>query len=256
MDWSRAKSILILTFVVLNLFLATQLIQSMRQKPKIVNTNQVTEQQVSQLLKENKIQYVTNDNPYPNQVEVYQAEITQLDSPWKQNEEGIFVKTYSPAHSFKNDQELNQFLQSEIPFFSDYQLESRSSKKIIFLQRVNDQLIYDGKIEVHLSSPGKIQSIRVIHYSLKKLSPVKLIDPTIALYRLITNWGPPENTVISEAELGYRAKAYIGPGEAYILIPYWRFKSGQVAVYINATQRGLNEDVEVTELQNDNKGTK
>lgn len=256
MDWSRAKSILILTFVVLNLFLATQLTQSMRQKSEILNTNQVTEQQVNQLLKENKLQYITNDTPYPNQIEAYQAEITHLDPPWKQDEEGGYIKTFSPAHSYKNNQELNQFLLREIPFFADYQLTSSSPKKMIYLQRVNGRLIYDGKIEVNLTSPGKIQSIRVVHYSLKKLSPVKLIEPTIALYRLITNWGPPKNTVISEAELGYRAKAFTSPDEDYILIPYWRFKAGQVSVFINATQRGLSEDVEVTDSQIDNKGTK
>jgi len=257
MDWSRAKTILILAFVVLNLFLGSQLSQSMRQKSEILHTSKVTEQQVNQLLKENQIQYVTKDKPYPDQIGAYQAAITSLHPEWKQDEEGGHIKNYSPAHPYKNRQDLERFLKREIPFFTDYRFESSSSKKIVYLQHDdNGRPIFDGKVEVNLASPGRIGSIRVVHYTLTQLQAVKLIDPYSALYRLITNWGPQKNSIITEPNLGYRAKAYTSR-EDYILIPYWRFKVGQVPVYINATQRGLSEDVETApDTQTDSKGTK
>ncbi len=260
MDWSRAKTILIVAFVILDLFLAAQLNQMMQQKSQYVEANNITDQQIRSLLKDAQITLTAPKPEYPPQIDFYKATITAMEG-WQKDEQGGSVKNFSVPVSFKSDKDLERLLSEQIPFFHEYrrsEYDTVPGKTIVFLQTRQGHTIFDGRIEVNLAGNRKIESIRVVHYQLKDPSAVKLISFNTALLRLIDSGETNKNTAITSAQLGYRAKTYPTASDEFVLIPYWRFQVGSETMYVNAMNRGSNDDVEVvpSERQIESKGKK
>jgi regulatory protein YycI of two-component signal transduction system YycFG len=260
MDWSRAKTILIIAFVILDLFLASQLNQMMQQKSQYVKANNITDQQIRSLLKDAQITLTAPKPENLPKVDFYKATITAMEG-WQKDEQGGSIKNYPVPRSFRNDKELEHLLSEQIPFFHEYRrsvYDTVPNKKIVFLQTSQGHTIFDGRIEVNLADNRKVESIRVVHYQLKEPSAVKLISFNTALFRLINSGETNKNTTITSAELGYRAKTYPTASDEFVLIPYWRFRVGNETLYVNAMNRGSNDDVEVvpSERQIENKGKK
>ncbi|SEM82196.1 two-component system regulatory protein YycI [Lihuaxuella thermophila] len=260
MDWSRAKTILIIAFVILDLFLASQLNEMMQQKSQYVKANHITDQQINSLLKDAQVKLTASKPDNLSQINFYKATIHAM-AGWQKDEQGGSVKNFPVPLSYQNDQDLERLLKEQIPFFHEYRrsaYDSVPNKKIVFLQTSRGHTIFDGRIEVNLAGSRKVESIRVVHYQLKNPSAVKLISFNTALFRLINSGETNKNTAITSAELGYRAKTYPTASDEFVLIPYWRFRVGNETLYVNAMNRGSNDDVEVvpSEKQIENKGKK
>jgi regulatory protein YycI of two-component signal transduction system YycFG len=245
MDWSRAKTILILAFLVLDLFLAGQLIQMMQQKQEYTQNTPVTQQEIDKQLKAHHLILTAAIPKAPDQIYPYQATVTTtLDGNWERDGKA-FVKTFATPPSFKSRDELDNLLKAEVPFFNDYQYQPNhpdSGSKRIYLQYAGGHPIFDARLEVTVKPKNRIASIRVVHYSLKELSsPVNLAPVNNALYRFITSGELGKKSTITEMKLGYYAK-YPNASDNFILIPYWRFRVKNDYFYVNATQRGLSEE--------------
>ncbi|MBA4494079.1 two-component system regulatory protein YycI [Paenactinomyces guangxiensis] len=258
MDWSRAKTILIIAFILFDLYLAVQLGQMMQQKSHLLQSDKINEQQISHLLKANQIELAAPKPKDIGQTDAFKANITRMPQSegWEQDEKGGYVKKFSVLPSYKNMNGLEQILNSQIKVFRDFHFSEKDSttNKIVFLQWHKGKPIFDGRLEVRVLK-GKIQSIRIVHFELKEPSSVKLISFSNALYNLIVSGKLEKNSKITAAELGYKARTYAVDNGDSILIPYWRFYAGNKSLDVNA--QGLNEDVEATpQQQNEDKGKK
>jgi regulatory protein YycI of two-component signal transduction system YycFG len=251
MDWSRAKTILIIAFLMLDLFLAGQLIQMMQQKSEYAQNTPVTEQDIDRLLKTNHLRLMAAIPAAPYQIVAYQATVTTLGGDWKRDEKGRFVKTFDTPPSFKSQGELDNLLKKEVgSIFNDYRpIYPNDGSKRIYLQYAENRPIFDARLEVTVTPENRVASIRVVHYSLKELSSlVNLAPVNNALYRFITSGEVGKNSTISEMKLGYRAK-YPNTSGNFILIPYWQFRVKNDYFFVNATQRGLSEEIEKVPLK-------
>lgn len=248
MDWSRAKTILIVTFIIFDLFLGAQLSETMQQKSMVAKTNKMTDQQVNTLLKTNQIQLKAPKPADLSQMHAYNATITPMDGWNRDYETGGYKKTLNLSYTHQH--ELKELLNKQIPFFEEYRLDQAlsSGNKIVYLQMKNEKPIFDGKIEIHVAK-GMIESVRVVHYDLKETTPINLISFNNALVRIVTNEEIQKNSSITQVELGYRAKAYRNASQDFILFPYWRFHTENQILDLNATILGVNENVETVSLE-------
>lgn len=234
MDWSRAKTIFILSFLILDLFLAAQLHQMMEKKSRYLESNRINEEQIHDLLETNHIRLAV---PFPKQnknIPVLQASISSLGN-WNHNAKWTYSKNFPKGIPFRNEKELLKILKQQVPFFADYRFAQHQSNanKRVYLQKQNDYAIFDGKLICHIKN-GRIEAIDVLHFQKKKEVPVEFISFNNALANLIMSGKLPKNSTITSVELGYRSPYYTNPQEV-ILAPVWRVRVNQNYYYINAT---------------------
>lgn len=257
MDWSRAKSILIATFFILDLFLGLQLSQMMQTQSKIIREDQINRKQIEQLLDQVQVSAQLDQleqKDFPGQLNVYKAVISELGNPWVKEKQGSYIQTFSPGLAFKDEQDLERILKQQIPFFSDFRYSKAlsSDKERIYIQVIDQTPLFNGKVEVHLNGK-QIEAIRVLHFDqLEKLSSVSVVNVRTALYRLITNWEFKSNAMVNDANTAYRSKLYNSVNNEHILIPYWYFEVGSDYLFIQATNRGQNEGVEKIPIKQGN----
>lgn len=257
MDWSRAKSILIATFFILDLFLGLQLSQMMQTQSKIIREDQINRKQIEQLLDQVQVNARLDQleqKDFPGQLTVYKAMISELGNPWTREKQGSYIQTFSPGLPFKDEQDLERILKQQIPFFSEFRYSKAlsSEKKRIYTQVIDQTPLFNGKVEVQLNGK-QIEAIRVLHFDqLEKLSSVSVVNVRTALYRLITNWEFNSNAMINDANIAYRSKLYNSANNEHILIPYWYFEVGSDYLLIQATNRGQNEGVEKIPIKQGN----
>lgn len=245
MDWSRAKNILIVAFIVLNLFLGAQLNQAIEQRSRYLENDRLSNSEINNLLKDNQIQLTATRPPEPSNAYFYKAITTSLSGEWKKDEQGVYQKTLQMP--YKDLKELDALLSKEVPYFKDYQLSTNQSvegSKHVYLQMLDGKPFFDGKLEVFLAN-NQIRSIRIIHFESTQTPSEKVIPLNNALYRLITSGEVEKNSKIHAIQLGYKAKVYYA-NEDYILVPYWRFHINNQVIDVNATAKTADENVEIS----------
>ncbi|TCS95518.1 two-component system regulatory protein YycI [Hazenella coriacea] len=245
MDWSRAKNILIVAFIILNLFLAAQLNQAIEQRSRSLGNDKLTNSEINNLLKDNQIQLVASRPDEPSSAHFYKAVHTSLPEDWKKDAQGVYQKTFQIP--FKDPKELDKLLQKEVPYFTDYQLSTHHSiekNKRVYLQMLDGKPFFDGKLEVYLSG-NQIQSVRIIHFKPTQTPAEKVVPLNNALYRLITSGEVDKNSKIHAIQLGYKAKVYYA-NEDYILVPHWRFYINNQMIDVNATAKTADDNVEIS----------
>lgn len=256
MDWSRAKTILIFTFIMLNLFLGLQLNQLVEQQSDYVETEEISLMQLKQIAKKNNIRFADEPSQTPVRLSAYNATITPIKQDgWKRDERGSYSKTFASPLPFQNDRKLNELLSREVPYFANYQRTSTLKEKRTYVQTVNGRPIWDATLEVEFAG-NAIKALRIVHYELTQLpTQEELLPYPSALYQVIINLNTSGPTSIDHPKLGYRAKAY--SGERQILVPYWQFEVGNNLIYVNAIKRGANEKIEIVpKQQTESKGSK
>ncbi|MFC7440136.1 two-component system regulatory protein YycI [Laceyella putida] len=256
MDWSRAKTILIIAFIVLNLFLGLQLNQLVKQQSDYVETEEISLAQLKQIAKKNNIRFPDEPSKTPAKLAAFNATVTPVTlDGWKKNERGSYSKTFAAPLAYRSDRELAGLLSKEVPDFGDYKPMAEAKDKRVYVQTVKGRPIWDATLEVELVGSA-IKALHLVHYELSQLpTEEELLTYPSALYQVIINYDTSGPASISQPKLGYRAKAY--SGEKDILVPYWQFEVGDNLIYLNATKRGANEKMEITpKQQNENKGTK
>jgi|GEM_PF-4367168 len=239
MDWSRAKTIFIISFILLDLFLAAQINQMIEQKSNYLKTDEISEEQIRELLESNQIRIATKIPNDTTQTPALQTKITPV-SNWNYNEKWIYQYSFSTPMPIQNRAMLEQYLQKKLPFFQDYRYSSEYSTnhKYIYLQHYNQRPIFDGKIVCHLQN-GKLTHLQVLHFQIKGQVNIEFISFNQALFNFIHRNSLPKGAKITKIELGYRSMYYPSPNEV-ILVPVWRFTVNNKLHYdIYATTKNL-----------------
>lgn len=241
MDWRRAKTIFIISFFLLDLFLITQISQMIEQKSNYLKTDEITEEQIRDLLETSQIQMTKPMQDHVTKIPALQAQITPIPG-WDYNEKWVYHKSLHPALSFSDQTSLEKLLKQRLSFFDEYRYAKEYSQKshTAFLQYYQTHPIFDGKITAHIKD-GKLNRIQALHFQIKEKVPVDFIPFTHAIHDLITRENLPKGATISDVVLGYRSMYYPNPKEV-ILVPVWRFTVNQKHYYIYATNNNLNED--------------
>ncbi|SFI69309.1 two-component system regulatory protein YycI [Thermoflavimicrobium dichotomicum] len=244
MDWRRAKTILIIAFICLDLFLGFQLYRTMEKKSQYMNSNiiengQVTDQEVQSLLAKYQIKLATSKPKEPTQISAFKAKASSL-SGWKKGDGETYAKTFPSPVPFKDYQHMDQMLQKWIPFFKDFRYSENDSKPNVrvYLQMKDQIPIYNSRILVHLEK-NKIKAIELSHYELTQPISIYLTSFNSALYHLIqsgkvpTSKSPSATVTIREVSLGY----WVYPkAEEHIILPAWRFYIDHHFYYVPANK--------------------
>lgn len=224
MDWSRAKTILIVSFIVLNIFLAAQINNTIEEKSLFVQTGNITTQQLQKFLKENHVKLITKPESV-NETTPFIAKISELPRDWSQDDKGYYVKTFTHPIHVSNEREIEELLQKHVPYFKAYRKYASTSQERTYLQFENDMPIFDGQLKLFFNKEQKVSSIQILHYQTKTIKKIDLISFNNALYNLLYSdeLSRFKKPTITKSMLGYSARSNPNQADDYYLMPYWRF---------------------------------
>jgi regulatory protein YycI of two-component signal transduction system YycFG len=245
MDWQRAQTYLITAFVLVNLFLLIQIQETMEQKNASLAVDKISNTQIKSLLTDNNIEL---DVPRPKDVDelkIWQGTPTKIEG-WQELEHGYQKRFNGPSMVVQNKEQLHAKLEKEVPYFSEYQLQSKPHKltgKWVFVQHIDGRPLYAGRVEVEVENK-QIRSIFMIHYKLQETAQnVAVTDFNTALYNLINYTAGNKTQHIKRIQLGYQSQAY--NNNTSLFIPVWRFQLDNKHYDVHAISFGSVKNVEM-----------
>lgn len=247
MDWSRAKTILIISFTLLNVLLGYQLWVSWNEQNRANAVSAQTVEELNQLLAAEQIQMqgvLPVDLPKMGYLEM---EVTRMDEDWQR---------LSPAIDISRDEgrkdDITAALQSQIDALPDYELDevALENKHWIYYQSVKQFPIYVAPIELKQEN-NKLTSYRQV--SVKIISKERVstvVSAHAALKTAVETQLIPAGSTIEEVRLGYIGQLKLQ--EPQFLVPVWRILAkGNEPLYINALTGGIESEGERLEQGRD-----
>lgn len=245
MDWQRAKTILIIAFVIVNLFLLFQIQETMQQKIEYLAVDKITDSQMKSLLTENRIQLLVPRPKDVDELKIWQGSLSEMAN-WQELKHGYQKRFTNNTIPVQNENQLRAFLETQIPFFAEYRLQTRPKKmqgKWIYIQQIDNRPLFDGKLEVQVEGK-QLRSLYIVHYQIQDTPKVVAInDFNSALYNLINYASKSRVQHIRKVQLGYQAQVY--NDRTYFFIPVWRFQLDNKWYDVHAIRFGAVKSVEV-----------
>jgi len=223
MDWSRAKSVLILAFLVLNIVLGYQLWTELRERidSSVDWTSLPPETQVTMTNKGIRI-----DAEIPTETPAMRDITYRLkESTGSGSQEPIPLDPQPDTRVVYFPEELQQALSGVIPELDQYRLDNLggNEKMFVFNRTANGWPIFDVKLELYY----KNQKITAYHQDQIEILPAdeakpaqKVLPATKAVANLIDRDYLPAGAVIKEVQLGYHGQ--ILDSETQVSAPSWR----------------------------------
>ncbi|GLV62947.1 hypothetical protein Bmyc01_16170 [Bacillus mycoides] len=253
MDWDRIKTIFIVTFFVLDLFLIFQFIQKQ-------DSNQlelVTETKIDQQLKESKITMgsfpkepkkesfimAKNKSFKEEDVQSLKNQTVHLQEEYKI--ESKLKEPFLNAKSLSKDK-YNDFLKNYVLDGQKYEFGAMKDSKIYFFQKYKDKPIFynnHAMIVVDLNEKNELVSYtQTMLTDLKemgeseKTKEQEIITAQTALENIYVKNKIAENTHVKEAQIGYATLAE-SSSNIQVLAPTWNLKTEQKKDYfVNAIE--------------------
>ncbi len=228
MEWGRAKSILILAFLLLNLLLAYQLWMGKLETEKKTVSGMEFTQDIRQLMEQKNIRMAASlpkETPKLQEITVtfhqgYPAEERMLKQPVRSNR--VLSEDGNSA-----------VFSREIPKLQDYHLDTvESSGKVYVLhQTYRDLPMFEVNLKLFVSE-GFItgftqQNADVMAASEQKEQ--KVLSSVTAISSLVENNYLPADSVITDVQLGFHGQIF--DSETQVLAPYWRISTKHGEVY-------------------------
>ncbi|MDQ0417828.1 regulatory protein YycI of two-component signal transduction system YycFG [Croceifilum oryzae] len=242
MDWRKAKTILIIAFLILDMYLGSLLYANYRENDLRVAKSTLSDRQIEELAQFYDIKLSYKKTEVPDEMAVYTGVTTKLDKlldlSWKPVGDGIYQKELSTSIGVgETPSEVKAFLQKErLPYLADYnfdKMEGTSSSEIMIYQSKDKFPIFNGTIKLKFNSKKEVKSISYAHYELKE--PLPQSHRPNQLNNALASLLPQMNkTTVQSAELGYQRNKYNKDTDS-IMIPIWRFKVGGKFYYIGTT---------------------
>jgi regulatory protein YycI of two-component signal transduction system YycFG len=220
MDWSRAKSILIFSFLFLNLILGYQLWTNRSEQQQAVVDAAGAIEEIKQLVIAKNIQIPAE---LPQEVPRVKEIVARFDDSTR------FDETVRVATPFRYNSLLNRSSSKDspakaaIPNFDLYQFDPLESKsgKYVFHQLYNSLPMFEIKLEL-FEQNGQIMTYKqglVEVQSEGEQKEQKVIPAQIALRSLIENYLP-EGSVVTSIKLGYHGPVF--NSQTIFMVPSWR----------------------------------
>ena len=248
-DWGRAKTVLIISFVLLNLLLGYQIWSEVRTELNASNKSAELPADKILLMQEKGITLsaaLPVETPRMGDI-TYLLRSESLDN----HELTVIDPPVDTAIVF-NEQELRRTLGDEIPNISDYAYDVHSSSDGVFvLQRiVNQRPMFSTKLELYHSNLKitgyrfKQDIVEIISYgeATTVLAASKIISSLIDSYL-----GP--GSVIVDIQLGYYGQIF--DSDAQVATPVWRVMLDDGKIYYVDALSGevLTNHADIVELK-------
>lgn len=260
MDWSRTKSIFIIVFSILNIFLYTLYLESYTEAE---NFSVLTESAVDDRLAGDKITYPDDLETEPGEesyISGTRKVFTEDDVPVEDTRVAVEDK-YMLNVAFnepirigdeKNKESLEAFLAANIYRGEDYVLWDviEEENKAIFYQVINGKTLYhsdSGKVTLLWNDEGEaVRYEQTIFTDLVENAQSKeLIPPKRAIETLYQKGILQQNSEITSVTLGYSVYVAVSD-DTRMFLPTWRvtveLEDGSTADYfVNAIKDGVIE---------------
>lgn len=227
MDWGKAKTVLIVAFILLNLLLGYQVWSELRAE---LNANQKQAELPADKLLIMQQKNITLSASLPRETPkmgdiTYLLEIRDAKDA-KVRELNPFVD----SSIVFNDQQLRYTLGDIVPNISDYSYDVNSSSDGVFVlnRMVNGKPMFFTRLELYNSNlkiTGYSQdSVEIISYGEEKtvLAASKIITSLVDSY-------VEENSVIIDIQLGYYGQIF--DSDTQVATPAWRVMLDDTKIY-------------------------
>jgi regulatory protein YycI of two-component signal transduction system YycFG len=228
MDWGRAKTILILSFLFLNMILGYQLWNGKSKSTESMSDATVVMEELNQVLRSKNIriaQEVPRDVPKLKEITV------KFDENIKAAEK-IPLRTPTTMTSILAKGAGKDQSRLEIPNLDRYQFDAITSQDGVFvLNQLFDSLpMFEVKMELY-ETEGKITSYRQAYVEVESggdQKEQKVIPAQLAIRSLVENYLL-QGSVITDIRLGYHGQLY--NSQTQYMVPSWRVAVGNGDIY-------------------------
>ncbi|PTX62440.1 regulatory protein YycI of two-component signal transduction system YycFG [Melghirimyces profundicolus] len=238
MDWSRAKSILILAFLALNVFLADQLLTAKGEQAQNQKVSEETQRELKDLIADQQITLKADLPKTALQVSSLEAKpkdeetLLEKDDRWESMSEGNYrLVFHTPVEPVDG---LDKMLKRYVPDFEEYRmLGPQGDQQKTFFQIHNGRPIFDSRLIVRLKD-GAVKELRLTPLTIleNKNNTRTGLSAQDALVRLIQYGRIDKGATVTDVTLGYHGQAY--DGSSRFLFPVWRIQTEETTFYINA----------------------
>jgi regulatory protein YycI of two-component signal transduction system YycFG len=275
LDWKKTKSIFILTFLVLNLFLGYQLYQ----KNDINNIAYLSEQPLEERLAINKISYQDKIPKYKPEQTLISAQRYKFTEDEQElgskdislDEEAstditLHYKLKKPIDLPEKDTkdlvaELSKFLEDNVTRGKDYRyFEWDKEKNIIWFNQIylEKPIFYNadnfevtkgteldfeapnGMIKFQLDDKGNLTEFTQTYLGIMRQGAYQeIITPKKALERLLNTGDLKKGDKIKEIQLGYYS--LVGVGDLQVYAPTWFIETENGQFLVNATDSSIQD---------------
>ncbi|WNS75481.1 two-component system regulatory protein YycI [Bacillus sp. DTU_2020_1000418_1_SI_GHA_SEK_038] len=267
MDWSRIKTIFILTFLVLDIYLMYEFF-------KLKDSSQYeysVETSFEKRLKADEIEYVELPKNYVKDTylsakpknfnidAIESLEKTKLKGLGLQVNTGTVLKFVLDKPFELSDEfdtaEINSFIKSNVLFGDQYRFWKKEGNAITYYQQFDDKVFYhnmSGELTIYLNEENDIVTYnQTMLEDIEELSEEqKIIQPLKAIETLYENGSLRPKSKITKVELGYFT--FVQTSTSQVLTPAWRFViNDKEDVFVHAFEGQIiqlnNEDKNIVE---------
>ncbi|BBH23418.1 hypothetical protein Back11_47630 [Paenibacillus baekrokdamisoli] len=247
MDWGRAKSVLIFSFLLLNLLLGYQLWSSIREGLSTsgdmndlpVDTIRLMQDKGIKLAPGTSIPSETpelGDLTFRSKTKLGQGEIIKLKQPVETKIVFNAGELLAGLSAVIPDLNLYAFDSAYVPDLSKFKLDA-AYEGVYILYRTNKQKpIFDVKLELYYNNQ-KIVAYRqdVIEFVNSQGSPLQSVLPSVSiLQRLVEGQYLKNGAIIKDIKLGYHGPNFAN-SETQVSAPSWRVMLEDGGIYyVNA----------------------
>ncbi|WP_028988415.1 two-component system regulatory protein YycI [Thermicanus aegyptius] len=243
MDWSRAKTILIFSFLLLDLFLGYFLWQQKKEQDSLGQVSQLEQESIKKTLEERRIA-VPEDIPYDTPEMLYwtispdsnkKIPVDPSQGKVEEGEEGVTVTFQSP-HALPDPSQKRRFqeaIQKEFSLAGEYEYDPYLSTrgKMVYTQKIDGFSIFSSRLELLLTDRG-LEGYHITYTKAEgKGAPRKMISAYSALSVLVENGLIRSGERVEEVKAGYYQERY--DQELKLLVPVWRVVHTGGIHYVN-----------------------
>ncbi|MGO4370229.1 two-component system regulatory protein YycI [Paenibacillus sp. 2TAB19] len=244
MDWSRAKSVLIFSFLLLNILLGYQLWLDIREQVNVnVNSAELPQDKVL-LMQQKGISLSAN---LPLETPELRDITYLLHSDSRKNAQPIMLETAVDGRIVFTQSELVKTLGSIIPELNQYVYDQLVSDDGVFvLHRITEgRPMFDVKLELHHSFQ-KITGYQQDRIEILSRGDAKQVLPAAKVVASLIETYLPNGAVITDIQLGYHGQIF--DSEKQVSAPSWRvmLEDGQI-YYVHAISGEVTTDEEQVE---------
>ncbi|MED3570965.1 two-component system regulatory protein YycI [Cytobacillus praedii] len=238
MDWSKIKTIFILTFLVLNIYL---MYEFFKLKDSTSQYEFIVEPSFDKRLKADEIQFDELPKNYQkdNYLSAKPKNFTSdegLDDPKLKgqqvtvNDGLVLAATLDKPYELSDKldtSEINSFVKNHVLYGDQYRFWGKDENKITYYQKFKDKVFYkniSGELTIWLNTENN----DIVSYQQTMLENIeersekeKIIQPLKAIETLYEKGSLKPKSKISKVELGY--VTFIHTGTSQVLTPAWRF---------------------------------
>jgi regulatory protein YycI of two-component signal transduction system YycFG len=245
MDWRRAKTILILTFLLLDSFLAYQLWTSRGDELEFAQQVEGSSSSLQDMINARAIKLAIEmpaDMPDMYYLNVKYEDFSSAEANKLPNQRvhvagnGLssqFIRSIPSPESVPKG-EFTKIMNDHILFFDEYQRDPMLSaaERLVYLQSWNTYPFFGGILQLDMKK-DKIRGYQQTHFQvINRGSGKKVISSVTALRTLIENEVIQSGETIHSIQLGYYSHTY--DAEIQVIAPVWRVIHGSKQVhYVN-----------------------